>query len=450
MRRLFFFPLVGLLAAGSRAVQAQSGTPLDELVGVGLKRNLSAQQARAVADGAAIGVRAATGALLPSATVNARYTELRGSTLNLGTLINPAYATLNQLTNTNNFPTNINLRLPLTQETSVRVQQPIFVPAAWAGVRIAGAVRDVQAAARDGELRGLAAQIRIAYLNVVRARAAVDLYTNGVTLLDEAVRVREKLAAAGSATSEAVYRVRAERSGVIQQRDEARQTADAAAQAFNQLLDRPLDTPVPVLSDAELGIATPAPLDTVLATALAKRDELRQLDAATSVAKGQRDVARAAFLPTLAVALDYGVQGQYYRFKPGADYSSLSAVFSWNLFNGTADAARTEQATIDAQRLGLKHTEAQRLIALEVRVAWDAARVAEQGLTTATERLESARRSYELTRRRHEEGAASVVELLDARTAYTNAGINLALTRTAWQQRCIELERAAATYPRTL
>jgi outer membrane protein len=450
MRYHLFVPIFSLAFAGARLAHAQGTPTLDDLVETGLRANLGAQQVRVAADGAEIGVREARGRLLPSATVNARYTELRGNALNLGSLINPAYATLNQLTNSNAFPTNVDLRLPLKQETNVRLAQPVFVPAAWAGVRVAGAVRDVRAAERDGQLRTLAAQIRFAYLNIIKARAVVDLTNNAVALLDEALRVREKLASVGSATPEAVYRVRAERSGVVQQRDEAVQQASAAEQAFNQLLDRSLDTPVVALDDAALGIAAPASLDETLAAALGKRDELRQLSAAGAVALGQRDIARAAFLPTLAVAVDYGVQGQTYQFDRSHDLTQISAIFSWNLFNGASDAARSEQAALDAQRLGLRRTEAERQIALELRVAWDAARVAQAGIATATDRLESARRSYELTRRRHEEGQAPLVELLDARTAFTNAGINLALTRTSWLQRCVELERASATYPRTV
>jgi hypothetical protein len=42
-------------------------------------------------------VREARGLHLPSATFNPRYTELAGNTINLGTLINPAFGALNEL-----------------------------------------------------------------------------------------------------------------------------------------------------------------------------------------------------------------------------------------------------------------------------------------------------------------------------------------------------------------
>ena len=53
----------------------------------------------------------ARGLFLPTATVDARYSETHG-VMNVGDLVNPAYAALNQLTGSNAFPTNIDARLP--------------------------------------------------------------------------------------------------------------------------------------------------------------------------------------------------------------------------------------------------------------------------------------------------------------------------------------------------
>jgi len=47
-------------------------------------------------------------------------------------------------------------------------------------------------------------------------------------------------------------------------------------------------------------------------------------------------------------------------------------------------------------------------------------------------------------RRRYEEGAASSIEFVDARTTYTNAQLNRVLTGYGYAVRWVELERAAA------
>src|SRR5262245_44557729 len=44
---------------------------------------------------------------LPSVDLDARYTRTFGNQLDLGALVNPAYAALNQLTGTQQFPTDV-------------------------------------------------------------------------------------------------------------------------------------------------------------------------------------------------------------------------------------------------------------------------------------------------------------------------------------------------------
>jgi outer membrane protein TolC len=70
--------------------------------------------------------------------------------------------------------------------------------------------------------------------------------------------------------------------------------------------------------------------------------------------------------------------------------------------------------------------------------------VASGAVATARDRWEAARRNLELVSRRHAEGMASQIEFIDARTAFTRAGLNLILTRQSYAVRAAELERAAA------
>jgi outer membrane protein len=83
-------------------------------------------------------------------------------------------------------------------------------------------------------------------------------------------------------------------------------------------------------------------------------------------------------------------------------------------------------------------------VRLDVRQSYEAAVVARDAIATADDRLAAARRSFELVRRRYEEGLASQVELIDARTAYTNADLNRVITVYRYAIRYIDLERAAA------
>lgn len=432
-----------LLTTGA---QAQSRV-LDDYVTLGLQQNLALKQQSLTVERSDAVKREALGNFLPSATLNARYTDFRGSGVDFGAFINPVFATLNQLTGSQNFPTNVNVRLPLRQETTVRIAQPVFNGAIIEGYRAASAARDAQGATHDAAVRSVAAEIRSAYLQHAKARRLAELRVATRALLEEQVRVMTRLIEAGRATPDALSRARAELSEAVQLQAEAAQLVSASAQSFNMMLARPLTDAVSTDSDT-LGFGPMPTLDDALEVARAQRPELRALGAAERAAIAQRRAAQSAFLPDVAVALDYGFQGNEYRFANDADYAALTVIASWNVFNGGRDAARAEQAALDARRFAVQGDEAKRGVELQVRLAWQAAEVARAAIATAEDQRVAAARTHDLVRRRAEEGLASPLELSQARTQLTAAELNAVFTAYDYYLRRVELDRAAALYPR--
>ena len=421
--------------------------PLDGYIREAIRANLSLAQDRLDEDHTVAAVREARSLRFPSLAFSSRRTQVDGG-LDLGNLVNPAYRALNQITGTSSFPTNIGLTFPFAQETRMRLAQPIYQPAIGAGIRAADAARDAQSAAVRAAARQLAAQVQTSYWAVASADRVAELYRITLPLVDENVRVNERLLANGTATPDAVLRARADRSEVAQQLAEAEQQQASARRAFNMLLDRPFDAPVTMLPDSTLDVVgrltQGLTLDELIRHAVAARDELHQAESAIAAATAQEKVATAAFLPTVSVALDYGVQGNTYQFDRNHDALAASVVVEWNLFNGGRDEARRQQASISANRARVARHEIERKIELDVRQAYDALQVASGAVATARDRWEAARRSFELVSRRHAEGMASQIEFIDARTAFTRAGLNLILTRQSYAVRAAELERAAA------
>jgi outer membrane protein len=446
--RILAFSLV--CAGPALRAQALPRSPLDALVAEGLSAN-PALRARSFAvsrDDAS--VTQAKGRFLPSLVANGRASSLSGVP-DLGALINPAFSALNQLLGRPAFPSDITLTFPQRQEVTVRLAQPLFEPRVLEAYRIARSLRDATTADRDAHRRQLAADIQTSYLQYARAMRGAEIYDQTVPLLDEALRVSERLLSAGKVTPDNVLRARAEQSAVVQQRDAAHQLATAARQQLNYLTGRTLDAPLPLYADSLLGFDTRfvarEDLGQAQARASSGREELTQLDRAYDAVQGQRRLARADFLPSVNLALDYGFQGNQIRVGRNTDFSVASLVFSWNLFNGGQDRARVQQASLDAQQLQSRRADVARGIALQVRVAHDAAAVARTAITTAADRLSAASRTYELVQRRFGEGLASQLELLDARTTLTSAQLNRLITTYDFYQRVVDYERAAALSP---
>ncbi|HZN97413.1 MAG TPA: TolC family protein, partial [Gemmatimonadales bacterium] len=383
------------------------------------------------------------GRLLPSLTVDSRYSQLDGA-LNLGDFVNPAYRALNQITGSARFPTDIDVTLPFQYDSRLRLAQPLINPAIWANHSLARHQRDGQQFERGAAARRIAAEAQAAYLRVAAARSGRQTWEATLALVLESERVAQRLVDAGRATPDAVLRARADRAEVEQQLADARETEDAAARAFNQILRRPLDTPVGQLPDSLIRFDLAVSEQQAVAHGLDRREELQQAGAGIRAAEAAVRLATAPFLPSLSVALDYGFQSRELSFSRADDYTAISVVVSWNLFNGGSDLARRQSAQLEADRLRLRRTELEDLIRLEVRQAYESAVVAKQAIGTAEARLAAARRSFELVRRRYEEGMAAQVEFLDARTSYTSAELNRVQTVYQYALRYVELERAAA------
>lgn len=436
--QVFPILLVALLATPTGAQNV-----LDDYVAEGLLHNLGLRQQDLTFRGSEAAVREARGAFLPTTTVNARYTDVRGQVVDLGQFINPAYAALNGLLGTPTFPTDIDVRLPLKQETSVRVAQPIFQPQVMSGYRAASALRDASDATRRAAARDVVAGVRTAYLQHVKAVHLVEIRAATRALVEEHGQVVAALVAAGRATPEAVSRVRAELSEAKQREAEAAQLLLATSQNFNLLLGRSLTDPITLVGAADLEPGPLPPLAEALTGAHA-REELSAVSAARRAALAHQRAARGSFLPTVAVAVDYGVQGNEYRFSRDADFTSVSVLASWSLFNGGRDASRVQQARLAAERLAVQGEEVKRGIQLQVRLAWQSSAVALEAIGSAGDQLAAATRTHELVRRRTEEGLATALELSEARVQLTAATLNDLITRFDYYIRRVELDRAAA------
>ncbi len=443
-RLLLALALVTGSAAVPTTLSSQTADdPLGAVVAEALRNNLGLAQEDLAAARAEAAVRESRGRFFPSLTLDSRYSEQSG-TLNLGDFVNPAYAALNRVTGGNSFPTNLDVTLPLRHESRLRLVQPVFDASILAAHSLSRHARDGQQFQRGAAARRLAAEAQSAYLNVASARSARRTWESTLVLVTESERVAERLVEAGRATPDAVFRARAERSDVEQRLAEAREAEAAAARAFNQVLRRPLDTPVDEVADSLLQFDFTLTEDQAVASALARREELAQAEAGISAAEAGVRLASASFLPSVALAVDYGFQGRDLSFGRENDFAVASVVVWWNLFNGGRDLARRQSAQADAERLRLRRTELEDLVRLDVRQSYAAAVVARDAIATAEARLAAARRSFELVQRRYEEGLASQVEFLDGRTSFTNAELNRVLTIYRYATRYVDLERAAA------
>lgn len=429
---------------------------LDSYVRIGLENNLALKQKDFSLEKSMKSLAGAKGMFLPKIGIAARYTRAGGGReieFPIGDLMNPVYGTLNQLLahtglEPQDFPVLENEVIPFLREeeheTKVRLVQPLFEPAIWYNYRIHASLGKASEANRDAYRRQLVSDIKSAYFNWLKASEVVELLEATRDLLEENLRVSKSLHANGMATVDVVYRAEAEFQGNEQYIAEAGKSAKVTASYFNFLLNRPLSDPVERPS-GELPVSrNQTALTLAIHSAEDGREELRQLEYAIEAAGNGVKLSSSEYLPSIVLVLDYGFQGEDYRFSGEDDFWMGSLVLSWTLFDGLQRKARRDESVIEKKLFETRLEEAREQVRLQVTEAWDNLEVARLAISTATSRSRSTGKSFEIIRKKFSNGMASQVEFLDARTTMTNAEVDRILAVYDFQIRQAEFERVAA------
>jgi len=449
---ILFIALCALPIQGQNAV-------LDQYIREGFKNNLALRQKTFSYERSTAALKEARGLFLPSVSLEARYTRAGGGRiieLPIGDLMNPVYSTLNGLLQSVGqpalFPTNLpNETVPFLrkeeQETKVRVIQPVFQPAMAYNYRIKRELQNLEEASRDAFARQLVADIQTAYFNYLKTVHVTVLLDNTERLLLENLRITRRLFENGKATEAAIYRADAELQAFLQQKAEAEKNRNLAASYFNFLLNRSLDSPIqiPPEGQPEKG-GLPSP-ETGEVQALQNREEFRQMRSAIALLQSKTRLSQTAFLPGIAAVVEYGYQGEMYRFKPQDDYWMASLVASWNLFGGFQDKYKTDQAHLEQKEAEARLEEVRNRIRLQVLEAYENLLVADKSLEAAQSRGKSARKAYESVDRKYREGMAPQIEYLDARNALTQAEVNAIVSLYDCFIRRAEYDRTTGAFP---
>jgi outer membrane protein len=438
-------------------IMSPSANPaiLDQYIATALSNNLALQQQVFSYEKSVAALQEARGLFMPSIALDARYSRAGGGRkieIPVGDFVNPIHEALNYLLQQNVFPTNVEVEpIPFLrereQETKLRAVQPLFQPAIYYNYKIKEDLRNIEKANRDAYMRQVVSEVKTAYFNYFKTLEILDLLERTQDLLDENLRVSEKLVASGKATREVIYRAQADLSFLETQKAEAHKNQDLAAAYFNFLLNRP---PVEEIQSAGIdSFPSPAIPDLTESEqqALQNREELKQLDLGITASRQGVKLQKSAFLPNIFAVVDYGFQGEKYRFAREDDFWMASAILQWNLFNGFQDKARIQQARLEQKKLEIRRIELEEQIRLQVREAYHNLVVAVKNLQSTRDRLLSEKKSFNIVNKKYQQGAALQIEYLDARNNYISADIQRIVALYDYYIRRAEFEKIIANYP---
>lgn len=438
--------IVFFLFLFSLAVNGQD-TALDEYIREGLESNHALRQKKIDYAISLAKLKESRSLFFPDIDFNARYTVARGGRIiefPVGDLLNPVYSTLNMLTGTAQFPEinnqTFNFYREHEHETKISVIQPVFNTDIIYNYRIAGENAKIKSVDIDLYKNELVREIKTAYYECCKARSLLNLADSSILLVKENLRVSRRLQENDKVTIDAVYRSEAELAKAEAARARALNYFESSRSYFNFLLNRPLTTKFNAGIPIEPRIITN--LEKMQKDALEKRSELKKISHYREAGNYAVKLHKGDNIPDISGVVHYGYQGEDYSFTSEDDFVLASLVLSWDLFQGMANKRKIEQAKLELEKLDNAYHETEKAIRMEVLNSYYAVLAAYDEYRATGKRKTSARKAYRVIKRKYEEGQTNLLELIDARTAMTEANSAHISARSNYFIKMAELEYA--------
>ncbi|MEE8577488.1 MAG: TolC family protein, partial [candidate division Zixibacteria bacterium] len=191
-------------------------------------------------------------------------------------------------------------------------------------------------------------------------------------------------------------------------------------------------------------VALPS-MATLADSALGNRPEMRQADYLSEITRKAVRVAKGDYFPELEAVSTYSWTAQSDAFT-----LSDNAVASWTaglnltipLFKGGATRGKVKAYRADHQQALLAQKETLDAVKLEVEEAYDQMLQAKKTLNIQGVTIELAEEGLRIANLRYESGIGTLLEVLSAQTALTEARDNLALAKFMFRQARAQLKKA--------
>ena len=274
----------------------------------------------------------------------------------------------------------------------------------------------------DGAQEQVAAQVARAYLAAIKADADIEAARANIALSEAVVKQSENQKAAGTGTGIEITRARVQLANDRQRLLVADNARRAAGLQLLRAMGMRLDTEV-ILSDKLAYTPVDAvTLDAARSQALKQRPDYQAQQERESNARLSSSATRLERLPTVAAFGDYGESGA--GLNSSLPTRTVGVSVRIPIFDGGRRDARRAESASQYRAEKVKTNDLKEQIELDVRLALDSLRSAEDQVAVAKEGLQLADSELTQARRRYDAGVAIAVEVTDAQTRLERARDN--------------------------
>ena len=274
----------------------------------------------------------------------------------------------------------------------------------------------------NGSAEQVAAQVARAYLAAVRADADVEAAKANLTLSEAVLQQAENQKAAGTGTGIEITRARVQLANDRQRLLVAENARRAAGLQLLRTVGLRLDTELRLTDKLQYIPVDAVTMEQAKAQAVKERPDLEAQQQRESSARLSASATKLERLPTLAAFGDYGSSGT--GFDNSLPTRTIGISVRLPLFDGGRRDARRAESASQYRAEKVKTNDLKEQIELDVRLALDALRSAEEQVKVSKEGLELAQNELAQARRRYEAGVAIGVEVTDAQSRLERARDN--------------------------
>ncbi|MEO0528365.1 MAG: TolC family protein [Bacteroidota bacterium] len=373
---------------------------------------------------------------LPDFSFNASYTLADGGRtidIPVGDLFNPAYATLNQLTNSNQFPTDLaNVSEQLLpndfHETKLRIVQPILNTDIYYGYKASKAQISVNQAREEAYKNELSFEIRKAYYDHLKLVEQKTILDSTRLIVKELVRVNGKFVKYGVATKDVLYNAEAQSYQIEAQLATVQKHIAVSRNFFNFLLNKDLESPIRIDTSLRQNNAK-YNLLALQKSALANRSELESIKNGIAANKFEIKRNKGYLIPDVSAAAEFGYQGFGYDFDQNQDYYLISFNLSWPIFQGGRNKAKVHRAKLQKKQLETDYSEVENSILLEASKGYYEYEESLAVYGSQLSQLKSATENFKIIEAKYKQGQVLLVTFNEARTDLTTAQLNESIAR---------------------
>lgn len=452
---LLAFILIMLITSTTAIPAAAQQRALERYIQDAFTNNQALAQRSFQLEKSMYALQEARGMFLPQVSLMGSYTKSSGGRtidVPIGDLMNPVYATLNELTNSQKFQSVSNQSFLLNPDNfydaKVRTSLPLINTEIWYAKQIRQEDITRQQAGVNAYKRQLVKEIKSAYYRYFQAVRSVDIYLNALQLVQENIRVNESMLKNGVRNSTSLTRAQTEQQRTLAAITAARNNQQNARTYFNFLLNRPLTDSI-ATDSAALAVTGNAEISTSpdISNDITRREELMQLDKTRRIALLQQKQQQSAIIPKVNTFLDLGSQAYNWNFNHNSRYYLWGVNLQWDIFTGGQRRSKVRQAATDAATAQAAYNETAQSLRLELTTAGNNYQTARSNYQSAQTQLQLAEKYYRDQMKVYKEGQLLYLELLDAQQQLTNARLESLQAYAQVQIAQAEIERAQATYP---